>query len=97
MLDENDEDDVEVIREVEEMIDQVNTNIEGGKGEKDKGSNLMAKLKNFRSKKLGLLVEKRKGEGKGGKPKGDELSPLSSSQSNCDERGCPYKGSSWPF
>ena len=28
MLDENDEEGVEVIREVEEMIDQVNTNIE---------------------------------------------------------------------
>ena len=92
MLDENDEEDVEVIREVEEIIDQVNTNIEEGKGEKDKGSNLTAKLKNFLSKKLGLLVEKRKGEGKGGKPKGDELSPGSSSQSNCDGGDVPTKG-----
>ena len=41
--------------------------------------------------KLRILVEARQ-EGKGGKPKGDELSPGSSSQSNCDGGDVPAKG-----
>ena len=73
MLDENDEEDVEVIREVEEIIDQVNTNIEEGKGEKDKGSNLTAKLKNFLSKKIRIIGEKGRGKERVGNRKRTSL------------------------